>query len=305
MILFKDLYDEILIPKEISLVSQSSMVRYRNVINTLNNFFTPDRSIEDITIEEVKNFLLTKKHFKRSTIILFMVTVKAIFNFLEEQGKIDRNITRRIKVPALQEAPVELPTEEERIQLDKAANSPIIPPRTRAFYWILRDTGLRSCEVGAILIQDIDFNERFIYIRNSKNKICKLVPFTEFTKKVIQEYIASAFHASVYLFPHRYDINKPLGSDVIYRSLNDIWDKAFDLRLYKKRRGSHILRHMFASEWVEHDGNLVSLQHIMGWKSLEMANRYVKISKTKLKKSFDEVQEKMARSLLTKKKRKT
>ncbi|MPM76395.1 Tyrosine recombinase XerC [bioreactor metagenome] len=64
------------------------------------------------------------------------------------------------------------------------------------------------------------------------------------------------------------------------------------IRSYNKSRGVnltgvHAFRHTFAKNWIRNNGDVFSLQKILGHKSLEMTRRYVNMFSDDLKKDYD------------------
>ena len=287
-----ELPQHIIMPREAGLMAPATITMYKFVIQQLTGYFGADKDLETMTLEEIKNYLLSKKTWKRTSVLRHVVYIQTIFSDLEKQKLLSNNVMRKIKVPKQEETPIELMSAEELEALDTASMSPVIDERTRVLYWIIRETGLRSTEVATILLADVDMKERFIYIRRSKNKITKTVPITESTCKLIQRYLASQRQTSLYLFPNRLSRvwSKPVGRGAVYTALKDIYDKAFNVRNWKHRKGPHLLRHHCATEWVEMEGSLIGLQYLMGWKSLKMCERYVHANKNLMRKHFDLVQ---------------
>jgi site-specific recombinase XerD len=282
-----EIRDEIILAKETSLLAKSTIMSYKNVLKHLEEFFGKDKNVEEITLKDFKDYIVNRKSWKRSSLTRHIVYVKSIFKYLKDHGFINSNIMSRIQTPRGEETPVDFLTNEELDKLDKASMTPVIDQRRRAIYWIIRDTGLRASEVGNIMLKDLDLNDNFIYIRRSKAKITKTVPISDHTKRVIKEYLLGSPPTTIYLFGMKGGL--PLGRDTVSHLMDDIFDKAFDLRKWHKKRGAHLFRHACASQWVENNGNLKGLQFIMGWRSLKMCDRYVHASPAVIKKMFNDM----------------
>jgi len=280
---------EIILSKETALMSKSTILGYEQVLRHLEAFFSADKEVESITLKEVKDYIIEKKSWKRSYLAKHIQMVKAIFKHLEEHSLIKKNIMSRVKNPRNEETPVDFLTTEEIAALDKASSEKVIDTRRRALYWIIRETGLRANEAGAIELRDVNMAKKYIFIRKSKGRITKNVPFSNNTKKKIQEYLAENPPTSIYLFGN--EAGGCINRAVVSRLLDDIYDKAFDLRKWKKKRGAHLLRHACATEWVANNGNLKGLQFIMGWNSLAMCDRYVHVSPEIITEMFVEMKE--------------
>jgi site-specific recombinase XerD len=279
---------EIILAKETALMSKMTIMSYENVLNQMEKFFGKDKECETVTLVDIKDYILSKKNWKRSSLSKHIQIMKTVFSYLEENKLIKVNVMNRVKSPKNEEIPVDFLTISELEALDKASMTKVIDSKRRAIYWIVRETGLRASEVGSILLKDIDLEKNIIFVRKAKGGKTKTVPFSNHTQDIIKQYLLENPPKSVYLFSDRWG-DSALGRVGVSQQLDDIYDKAFDLKKWKKKRGAHLLRHACATEWVANNGNLKGLQFIMGWNSLKMCDRYVHMSPEILTDMFDEV----------------
>lgn len=137
--------------------------------------------------------------------------------------------------------------------------------------YLLLDTGVRQNELLNIEISNIDFNNNLILLTTTKTKIERIVFFTDFTYDLLKRYIELQPKRK-YLF-WNYRTNKYYTSDNIRTHFNKI-KKEFGLQKFHP----HMLRHTFATFFLENGGSLVSLQQLLGHTSLKTTEIYLHMS---------------------------
>ena len=142
------------------------------------------------------------------------------------------------------------------------------------------DSGLRLGEVLGLKYGSLHLEEGYISVLGKGDKE-RYVPVGQHTKKELMRYLfARSGCASKYsLFEKSKEI--PLTEGAI-RSL---------FRRLKRMTGierlrPHLLRHTFATRYLENGGDLYSLQLILGHTTLEMSKRYVQTTTRKMAVSF-------------------
>lgn len=191
----------------------------------------------------------------------------------------------KIKLVQEQEYVKETYTDDElMLLLERPKNNAMFPVwRTWAIInWILA-TGNRAGTVCGVLVGDIDFKKREIYINKTKNNRAMILPMSTALYNCLSDYVRKFRNdASVndYLFPN-------VGDELL---TTDALKKA--LRTYNKSKGVdrtsvHALRHTFAKLYIRNTGNVFKLQKILGHKTLEMTRRYVSMFDEDLKDDYD------------------
>lgn len=148
--------------------------------------------------------------------------------------------------------------------------------------WILA-TGNRAGSVVELRIGDIDFKNREITLRHTKNKKAQIVPLSSRLATIIKEYLHTWRYGcdnEDFLFPNQ--ANEQLTAQALEQSFAK----------YCKKRGSsktsiHGLRHTFALNWIRNGGNQFKLQKVLGHSTLDMTRRYVALAAVDLKEDYD------------------
>ena len=126
-------------------------------------------------------------------------------------------------------------------------------------------TGMRRGELFRLRWDDIDFERRFIHIRNPKGGVDQTIPLNDAVRNVLNRVERTG---SEYVFPgrggkQRTDIKRPV---------NRIKEKA---GLPKDFRALHGLRHVYASMLASSGKvDMYTLQKLLTHKSPQMTQRY-------------------------------
>jgi integrase/recombinase XerC len=141
--------------------------------------------------------------------------------------------------------------------------------RNRAILRVLADTGMRRSELVRMRLTDVDFENGFITLPDTKNGTARRVPMSQPVRKVLRTYLlARGTHCwreapQLWIGPKGH-----LRSDSITQMF----------RRLGRRAGvnitPHTLRRRLADEWVRKGGSDDALMRIAGWKSAAMPARY-------------------------------
>jgi site-specific recombinase XerD len=180
--------------------------------------------------------------------------VRALYRWLEEQGHIPRDPTRRLKCPRVPKplryaVPVDaLPT-----LLDACPTL-----RDKLIVSLLADTGLRLSELAGLLVENIDLpaSTFSIWGKGAKQRVGRYGPVTA---QLLEAYLEGA---------------KPAGA-LLGLSAKGI---ALTLKRLEGRTGikcnAHSFRRTFASESVRNGLNLFYIQSLLGHSTLTMTRIY-------------------------------
>ena len=131
------------------------------------------------------------------------------------------------------------------------------------------DSGLRMHEVTTLTIEQLHVPEGYAIVNGKGNKQ-RIVPLGLHTRKLLNRYLSRrpAYAGSNLAFL-RSD-----GQPITDNTLKQVFKKLKRKSGIPRLRG-HLLRHTFATRYLEHGGDIYSLQQILGHTSLEMVKRYV------------------------------
>jgi len=147
--------------------------------------------------------------------------------------------------------------------------------RDKAILLSLVDTGCRASEFLSVNIGDLDFVNGEIRILHGKGDKYRTVYLGRNSRRAVRRYLKTRKELSSH---------SPLwitndGCRLTFSGLRQIirrraWDAQID------SPGIHDFRRCFAIEFLRNDGDIFTLQKILGHSSLEMVKRYLAIAKT-------------------------
>lgn len=152
--------------------------------------------------------------------------------------------------------------------------------KTRAMVILMYSAGLRIGEVCRIKCEDIDRKNMRIHITHGKNRSDRYALLSPAALKELEDYWRRCGKPRNYLFPQRYNPNKPNDPQYVER-----WMKATEVKLrWPHRFTCHTMRHAFATHFYEDTHDLLTLQHLLGHKSIVSTTIYVTLSNATLRK---------------------
>ena len=140
----------------------------------------------------------------------------------------------------------------------------------------LLDTGLRVSELTRLTISDLNLEAEQITVTPYGSGL-KSKPRTVFigklSKSTLWRYLTGRdLELCDFVFTSK--LNRPMDRHSIRKVLCYLGDKAEVQNVYP-----HRFRHTFAIQYLRNDGDIYTLQRILGHSSLEMVKRYLAIAK--------------------------
>ena len=150
--------------------------------------------------------------------------------------------------------------------------------RDLACLYLLWHCGLRISEVCSLLLHEIEFEARKIFIRNSKERKDRVIYISDTTAMALQQYLAiRSNQGSSHLFPTRRGI---MTTRTLQRRLAD-YGQQCDVPVTAQR-----LRHTFASQMLTAGMPVTSLQRYLGHQYLDTTMLYAEVADPLLQKDY-------------------
>ncbi len=154
--------------------------------------------------------------------------------------------------------------------------------RDYAIVRCLVDLGLRSCEVAALGLDDIDWKNGTLTIRMGKAQRADVLPLPSVTGQAIAEYLREArpmTGSRAVFVRHRAPLDVPVGASVI-RSV--VRQAAARGGLTDRLRGPHQLRHSAATRMLHGGATLKEIADVLRHRSLDTTAIYAKVDVPRL-----------------------
>lgn len=280
---FMDFIEE----KECKNLAKVSIYDYELTFRHFMTYFNFDETtpLHEINNEMFKTWTksMLENELKPSSINRFLRDMRAFVNWCINNALLFADV--KIQMVKGQEEVVKSFPDEELLAITQKPNDVNSFTQWRTWTvinWILA-TGNRAATVCEIRVNDIDFRNKEIVLRHTKNKRAQVIPLSPALEGIVKDYIRTWRHGASdddYLFPNI--ANEKMNSV----SLSQSFAK------YCKARGCthtniHGLRHSFALNWIRNGGNEFKLQKILGHSTLEMTRRYVALATADLKADYE------------------
>lgn len=238
--------------------------------------------IDKVTSEVVYEYLgfVHNRRLNPKSINCILTGLRKFYDFLyyEERMK----ITNPVKPEYRQREPKPLPrflrNEEIEILIDTIKSK-----RDIAMCMLMLRCGLRVGEVAKLTLRAIDFEHRRIFVLNGKGPKDRIVYFSDDTYKAIQDYLkVRPFSRIQKLFLVEKGLHK--GKPLSIRGIQHRF------KYYARKTGvnltCHRLRHTMATQLLNADAMLVSVQELFSHNSIISTQRYCKISNEKVRRDY-------------------
>lgn len=266
--------------------SKYTIVNYGKDLKLFQKFLDSEHisDVSKIDYIIIRNYLsfLYDFDFKKRTISRNISTLRSFFKYLTMEGIIKNNPMIMIENPKLDKT---LPKTLNTFDLEKLLSIPTfdtpVGQRDSVILETIYSTGIRVGELINIKVNDIDLNERTIYILGKGNKE-RIVIFGHVLKEKMIKYLNDGRKElnkknSEYLF-----LNKN-GGRITPRGVELIFDKITKKGMFNYKITPHTLRHTFATHMLNNGADLKTVQELLGHSSLSTTQIYTHVSNEHLR----------------------
>lgn len=239
--------------KKLEGLSELTLAGYEIELKIFGRYI--QKPVEDITTNDIRNFLGQFENLKLSSISRKLSVLKSFFGWLTEEEIINRDPTRRIKPPKKEQRLPKALTIEELEQLREACQT----PRQRAMIEVFYATGCRLSEIQQLNRQDINWQTNSIKVIGKGNKE-REVYFSWKAAYHLKKYLSTRQDAVPALFVTERKPYRRLSKRGFQREINKIGQKAG----LQKRVHPHVYRHTFATLTLNNGADLSAVQSLLG-----------------------------------------
>ena len=255
--------------------SKNTIEQYSRIVR--NMLLHIKKGAEDITpgdLNKYKIYLSTKKKYSKNSLYL---AIKAISSFFKYKGL---NMAKYLKAPKRPKSIPKYLTEEEVKMLLKSAQN---NPRDYAILSLLAYSGLRVSELCNLRVEDVDLNERVVYVNSGKGDKDRIVVISEKAVEAIENYLLNREDDLVYLFMSR------KGGKISRVQVFRIVKKYAQIAGIKKNVTPHVLRHTLATTLLRRGVDIRYIQQFLGHSSVATTQIYTHVNDEMLKNVYDSV----------------
>jgi site-specific recombinase XerD len=251
--------------------SSNTIVAYQGDLSQFADYLA-DQGITEINQVETNNIKEFKEHLKENrdytakTVSRKLNSVKSFFRFLVEEGVVEKDYSRPVKHPKIEnDLPRVLKPMEYRALRDVCRHD----KRTLAIIELMLQAGLRISEVANLRMDDI--GEDTITIRAYESHERREIPLNRAAKESIEDYLEERYPSKKdYLFVTK------TGRQLLVRNIRSIINRYFEKAGLEDVKVND-LRNTFIVEQLSAGVPLDVVAKIVGHKRISTTERYLKL----------------------------
>jgi site-specific recombinase XerD len=238
--------------------------------------------LEEVTHIKVLEYIdhLFNKRLQPSTINYHLLSIRRFYDYLiSEEGVPLKN---PVKSGYGLRLPKPLPRCLKEEELTKLFNA-IKRPRDRALFLVMLRSGLRVEEVAKLTLEALDFNRGRIIVHHGKGGKDRVVYISQDTHNALGEYLKlrpPSKVKQVFLVEKGNYKGKPISVRGIQKRIE----------YYARKTGitvsCHHLRHTMATQLLNANADLATIQDLLGHNWITTTQRYCKVSNLKVKRDY-------------------
>jgi site-specific recombinase XerD len=255
----------------------------KNYLNRVKHFVVwLDVPLEKATPVKVLAYIdhLLEKRLKPSTINYHLLSIRRFYDYLaHEEGIEVGNPVRRGQALRLPRPLPRCLKEEELTSLFGA----IRRPRDRALFLLMLRSGLRVEEVAKLSLEALDLNRSRVHVHQGKGGKDRVVYISPDTYRALTEYLQLRPRVKarqIFLVEKGPCTGKPLSVRGIQKRLE------YYARKTRVTVSCHQLRHTMATQLLNADADLATIQDLLGHTWITTTQRYCKVSNLKVKRDY-------------------
>lgn len=236
----------------------------------LKKYFVYKKSdFEKCDIENIKNFLsfCESKKISAQTRNLFLNAIKFYYRSVINDGK-------RLEIRSAKKNK-SLPVILSRNEIDKILKA-TLNAKHRLLLALSYASGLRVSEVINLKIQDIDFTELIIHIKQAKGKKDRITVFPEKLSDSIKNLTAGK-NMNDFVF------SSERGGSLTTRTAQKVFKNSLKKAGINKNATFHGLRHSFATHLLENGVDVRYVQELLGHQNIRTTQIYTQVTNPTIK----------------------
>lgn len=268
--------NEFLIDQQIKGNSKYTLTYYRLCLGYFISHIGADVEMNDIKLVDLKGYYMSiqKRNLSTISIQTYFRAIRVFLSWCFDEEYIKVDLSEKFKLPKAKRYSIDVLTDAEVQRLLAVFNKrSVLDCRNLCICSLMLDSGLRLNEVVLLYLCNLHIPEGYIIVDGKGNKQ-RIIPIGLHTKKAMLRYLAvrpnymAKDEKQTPLFV--IDTMTPIKRETVKQLFAKLKKRAEIPRLK-----AHLLRHTFATRYLEHGGDIYSLQQILGHTSLEMVKKYV------------------------------
>lgn len=272
-------------------LAKNTLESYRRDLRKLLGFFKKLEitELQTVSRDHITQFIMEmkKQGCATSSISRCIASIRSFFNFLLQEGLIEKNPAIELESPRMEKKlPRVLTTTEVEKLLSQPSPGEHNGLRDRAMLELLYASGIRVSELVSLNITDFEPQVGFLRCRGKGMKE-RIVPIGSVAINYVNEYLDKS----------RAKLLKKNGEPALFvnhhgrrMTRQGFWKILKKYALKSNIHGDvtpHTLRHSFATHLIENGADLRSVQEMLGHSDISTTQIYTQITKRKIREVYD------------------
>lgn len=274
-------------------LTEDTIAGYTSILRRVTEHFPKEQIFADITVEDWEEYLIAQENVSDKTLLNHHNVLSALYTWAVSRRPpvAEEHLLQQIRRPKPEERVVEPLSKADVMRLlsvvetsrayhrtgkRTCANTLPEAQRNRCIILVLVDTGIRSSELCALKINDVNLKtlRLTVFGKGKKERQVRICPRTA---DALWDYLAQRKNARVGdpLFITRNQT--PLTRDRLAHILANISKRAGIENAHP-----HRFRHTFAIEYLRNGGDPYTLQEFLGHETMDIVKRYLQIAQVDL-----------------------
>jgi len=255
----------------------------KNYLSTLEHFVGwLDVPVEQVTPKKVQAYIdcLLAKGLSAKTINCHLDSIRRFYDWLDDEELIE--IPNPVKRGYVLRLPRLLPRHLKDHEVQRLFEV-IQGPRDRAIFMVMLRCGLRVAEVTDLTLGDLDLHRSKILVQNGKARKGRVVYLSQDAQEALVAYLKvrpSTKIRKVFLAEKSPFRGQPISVRGIQKRLESYAQRA------RLNVSCHQLRHTMATQLLNADAELVTIQDLLGHSKITTTQRYCRISNCKVQRDY-------------------
>ncbi len=238
--------------------------------------------LEHADVDKIEDYIdhLHQKRMQPASINLYLAIIRVFYNYLKYEQKV--NLLNPVKAKCRLRVPRPLPRAMRQDQVDQFFEV-IKTRRDWAMFRLMLRCGLRVEEVAHLSLGDIDLKQRRIMVVDGKGGKDRVVYISDDALDGLLAYLKLRSHRrvkKVFLVEKGDYKGQPISVRGIQKRM-EYYAKKTGLKI-----SCHHLRHTMATQLLNADAQVESIQDLLGHNWITTTERYCKVSNMKVKRDY-------------------
>jgi site-specific recombinase XerD len=255
----------------------------KNYMNIIKHFVIwVDVPVEEVTNKTVSHYIdyLMKRRRAPKTVNCHLDGIRQFYHYLKEEEGLA--VTNPIRKNHMQKMSRPLPR-HLRDEQAKVFFKNVSCPRDRAMFMLMLRCGLRVEEVANLTVGVIDAKRRTILVVDGKGAKDRIVYVSDDALHTLASYLRvrpASRSRRIFLVKKGPCTGQPISIRGIQKRMEYYARKA------KLKVSCHHLRHTMATQMLNADADLCTIQDILGHSNVKTTQRYCRISNLKVQRDY-------------------